>query len=596
SGAVAAAQAAADEGRPHVVVADPAHRAALWRIREAGAGLVTRLADGSQAWPGWEDATVPPDRLGDYLRGFADLLAEHRRQGSVYGHFGEGCVHVRIDADLLTSAGRRDFRRFLEQAADLVVSHGGSLSGEHGDGRARSELLDRMYPREVLDLFARFKEIFDPHRLLNPGVLVDPRPLDADLRPGRERQLPVSLALAHDGGSLAAATRRCVGVGACRQLAGPGVMCPSFQVTRDEKHSTRGRAHLLAEMLAGDLVTGGWQSSELHEALDLCLACKACASDCPVNVDMASYKAEFLHQRYRHRLRPRWHYALGGLPLAARVAGLAPTVANRAAPLLARLGGVSTARPLPRFVAYRPPELPPGPAPRGVVLLWPDTFTRSFEPHVVHAAARVLTAAGFAVRLPRGTLCCGLTWIATGQLSIAHLVLRRTLRLLRSAIAARVPVVGLEPSCVATLRSDLTELLPDDPAATALARLVRTLAEVLRDRAPSWRPPGRNRDALQQVHCHQHAVLGHDADDALLRAAGVRVRRASGCCGLAGSFGYQRGHEEISSALAERSLAPMVRACPDALVLADGFSCRLQISQTTGRRALHLAELLDGQR
>ncbi|MDQ4020366.1 MAG: FAD-binding oxidoreductase [Actinomycetota bacterium] len=593
--AVAAARAAAaDATRPHLVVADPAHRAALWRIREAGAGLVTRLADGSQAWPGWEDATVPPDRLGDYLRGFADLLAEHRRMGSIYGHFGEGCVHVRTDADLLSSAGRRDFRRFLEQAADLVVAHRGSLSGEHGDGRARSELLNRMYPREVLDLFARFKDIFDPDRLLNPGVLVDPQPLDADLRPGRERDLPVSLALTGDGGSLAAATRRCVGVGACRQLEGPGVMCPSFQVTRDEKHSTRGRARLLAEMLAGDLVTGGWQSSELHEALDLCLACKACASDCPVNVDMASYKAEFLHQRYRRRLRPRWHYALGGLPLAAWVAGLAPAVANRAAPWLAKLGGVSTVRPLPRFVRYRPPKLPSGPAPRGAVVLWPDTFTRSFDPQVVHAAARVLTAAGFAVQLPRGTLCCGLTWLATGQFGIARMVLRRTLRLLRSELGAGVPVIGLEPSCVATLRSDLTELLPDDLAAAALAEQARTLAEVLRERAPDWQPAERDRDALQQVHCHQHAVLGHDADDALLHAAGVRVQRASGCCGLAGSFGYQRGHEEMSSALAERSLAPAVRARPDALVLADGFSCRLQVSQTTGRRALHLAELLDG--
>ena len=593
--AVAAARAAAaDATRPQLVVADPAHRAALWRIREAGAGLVTRLADGSQAWPGWEDATVPPDRLGDYLRGFADLLAEHRRMGSIYGHFGEGCVHVRTDADLLSSTGRRDFRRFLEQAADLVVAHRGSLSGEHGDGRARSELLNRMYPREVLDLFARFKDIFDPDRLLNPGVLVDPQPLDADLRPGRERDLPVSLALTGDGGSLAAATRRCVGVGACRQLEGPGVMCPSFQVTRDEKHSTRGRAHLLAEMLAGDLVTGGWQSSELHEALDLCLACKACASDCPVNVDMASYKAEFLHQRYRRRLRPRWHYALGGLPLAAWAAGLAPAVTNRAAPWLAKLGGVSTVRPLPRFVRYRPPKLPPGPAPRGAVLLWPDTFTRSFDPQVVHAAARVLTAAGFAVQLPRGTLCCGLTWLATGQFGIARMVLRRTLRLLRSELGAGVPVIGLEPSCVATLRSDLTELLPDDPAAAALAGQARTLAEVLRERAPDWQPAERDRDALLQVHCHQHAVLGHDADDALLDAAGVRVQRASGCCGLAGSFGYQRGHEEMSSALAERSLAPAVRARPDALVLADGFSCRLQVSQTTGRRALHLAELLDG--
>ncbi|MFN2494860.1 MAG: FAD-binding and (Fe-S)-binding domain-containing protein [Pseudonocardiaceae bacterium] len=592
--AAAARSAAAAARRPHLVVADPAHRAALWWIREAGAGLATRLADGSEAWPGWEDAAVPPDRLGAYLRDFAALRAEHGRRGCTYGHFGEGCVHVRTDADLLTEAGRRDFRRFVEQAADLVVAHGGSLSGEHGDGRARSELLDRMYPPEVLDLFGRFKGIFDPHGLLNPGVLVDPRPMDADLRPGRERDVPVSLAFARDGGSLAAATRRCVGVGACRQLDGAGVMCPSFQVTREEKHSTRGRAHLLAEMLAGDLVTGGWRAAEVHDALDLCLSCKACASDCPVNVDMASYKAEFLYQRYRHRLRPRWHYALGGLPVAARLAGLAPGMANRVAPLLARLAGVSTARPLPRFARYRPPVLrTSSPAPRGEVLLWPDTFTRSFDPGVILAAARVLGGAGFAVRLPTRTLCCGLTWIATGQLDVARRVLRRTLRVLRAELAAGVPVVGLEPSCVATVRSDLTELLPDDPAAAALARQTRTLAEVLGERAPDWQPPRRACDVVQQVHCHQHAVLGHRADDALLRAVGVRVRRVTGCCGLAGSFGYQRGHEEVSAALAERSLAPAVRRAPDALVLADGFSCRLQILQTTGRRALHLAHLLD---
>jgi FAD/FMN-containing dehydrogenase/Fe-S oxidoreductase len=591
----AARTVAAAAGRPHLVVIDPAHRAALWRIREAGAGLATRLADGSQAWPGWEDATVPPDRLGGYLRGFAALIAEHGRKGSVYGHFGEGCVHVRLDFDLLSSSGRRDFRRFLEQAADLTAAHGGSLCGEHGDGRARGELLGRMYPAPVLDLFSRFKAIFDPDGLLNPGVLVDPRPLDVDLRPGRERPMPVSLALGHDGGSLAAATRRCVGVGTCRQLDGPGVMCPSFQVTREEQHSTRGRAHLLGEMLAGDLVTGGWRSAAVHEALDLCLACKACASDCPVNVDMASYKAEFLHQRYRWRLRPRWHYALGGLPLAARVAELAPAIANSVAPLLARLGGVSTARPLPRFARYRPPQVRSGSVSRGAVLLWPDCFTRSFHPLVVHAAARVLTVAGFTVQLPRATVCCGLTWFATGQFGMARLMLRRTLRVLRKAIAAGVPVVGLEPSCVAMLRSDLVELLPDDLVATALARQASTLAEVLYQRAPDWQPPRRDHDAVQQVHCHQHAVLGHEADDALLRAAGVRVRRASGCCGLAGSFGYQRGHEELCDALAERSLAPAVRTSPDALVLADGFSCRLQIAQTTGRRAVHLAELLDSE-
>jgi Fe-S oxidoreductase len=369
-------------------------------------------------------------------------------------------------------------------------------------------------------------------------------------------------------------------------------MCPSFQVTRDERHSTRGRAHLLQEMLAGDLVTGGWRSSEVHEALDLCLACKACASDCPVNVDMASYKAEFLHQHYRHRLRPRWHYALGWLPLAARVAGWAPGLANRVAPLLARLAGVSTARPLPRFARYSPPTLPTGPATRGRVVLWPDCFTRSFDPQVLPAAVRVLWSAGFAVSLPRGAVCCGLTWFATGQLTVARAVARRTLRVLRTELATGIPVVGLEPSCVATLRSDLAELLPGDPAATALAGQVRTLAEVLRERAPDWQPPRADRDAVQQVHCHHHAVLGHDADDALLAVAGVRVRRASGCCGLAGSFGYQRGHEEVSRALAERSLAPAVRAAPGALVLADGFSCRLQVSHATGRRAMHLAELL----
>lgn len=589
----AARLVASEAGRPHLVVSDPEHRAALWRIRESGAGLATRLPGDVQAWPGWEDATVPPERLAAYLRDFTDLLADHGRQGPVYGHFGEGCVHVRVDADLLTASGRHDFRRFMERAAALVVAHGGSLCGEHGDGRARGELLDRMYPPDVLELFARFKTIFDPDRVLNPGILVAPRPLDADLRPGRERPAPVSLALDRDGGDLAAATRRCVGVGACRVLDGPGVMCPSFQVTREERHSTRGRAHLLAEMLAGDLVTGGWRSAEVDAALDLCLSCKACASDCPVNVDMASYKAEFLHQRYRWRWRPRWHYALGGLPLASRVAGLAPSVANAAAPWFARLGGVSTQRPLPRFVRYRPPVPAAGSSVHGSVLLWPDCFTRSFDPPVVHAAARVLAAAGFAVRLPRGTVCCGLTWFVTGQFGMARLVLRRSLRLLRAALAARAPVVGLEPSCLAMLRSDLVELMPQHPAARALAERAQTLAEVLAQRAPEWRPPRRERDAVRQVHCHQHAVLGHDADDALLRAAGVQAHRAAGCCGLAGSFGYQRGHEQLSTALGERSLAPLVRARPGGLVLADGFSCRAQIAQLTGRRALHLAELLD---
>jgi FAD/FMN-containing dehydrogenase/Fe-S oxidoreductase len=588
---------AAQAARPHLVVSEAAQRAALWQLREVGAGLATRLPDGTQAWPGWEDATVPPHRLGAYLRDFADLLAEHRRRGAVYGHFGEGCVHVRLDVDLLTEAGRRDFRRLMQDAAELVAAHGGSLCGEHGDGRARSELLDRIYPPAVLALFAQFKRVFDPDRLLNPGVVVDPRPLDADLRPGREREVPVSLALRRDGGSLAAATRRCVGLGACRRLGGAGVMCPSFQVTREEKHTTRGRARLLGEMLAGELITGGWRSPEVHEALDLCLACKACASECPVSVDLAAYKAEVLHQRYRWRPRPRWHYALGGLPVAARLAGLAPSLANRAAPVLARLGGVSTSRPLPAFARYRPPAVGDGRAPRGAVLLWPDCFTRSFDPQVVHAAARVLAGAGFAVRLPRGTVCCGLTWYHTGQFGMARLVLRRSLRLLRPVLAAsELPVVGLEPSCVAMLRCELGELLPDHPEASALAARVSTLAQLLVTGAPAWRPTRCEVDAVRQVHCHQRAVLGHEADDLLLRAAGVRVHEVAGCCGMAGSFGYQRGHEQLSQALAQRALAPAVRARPSALVLADGFSCRLQVRLVTGRRPLHLAEVLDQAR
>ncbi|MCA1822498.1 MAG: (Fe-S)-binding protein [Pseudonocardia sp.] len=320
--------------------------------------------------------------------------------------------------------------------------------------------------------------------------------------------------------------------------------------------------------------------------------CVWLGSGCGGPPDAAGWRAVSATSAGTRNCPLRWHHTLGGFPLAALVGSSAPAVANWVAPRLAGLGGISTARPLPGFARYRPPS-EGGRGSRGAVLLWPDCFTRCFDPQVIHAAARVLAAAGFTVRLPRGTVCCGLTWFTTGQFGIARLVLRRSLRLLRAALAAGVPVVGLEPSCVAMLRSDLVELLPDHPAAAVLAQRVHTLAEVLRQRAPDWQPPERPDNAVQQVHCHQHAVLGHDADDALLRLAGVRVRRASGCCGLAGSFGYQRGHEELSAALAQRSLVPAIRAMPGALVLADGFSCRQQIVQTTGRRALHLAELLD---
>ena len=595
---------AADSGRPNQVVIDPAHQRALWRIREEGAGLATRTAEGLEAWPGWEDACVPPERLGDYLRAFAELQRSYGRLGTVYGHFGEGNVHVRLDFDLLTPAGIAEYRRFIESAAALVAEHGGSLSGEHGDGRARGELLDRIYPPAVLRLFERFKAVFDPDGLANPGIAVRPARLDADLRSGPTRQVPTFLGFPADGGDLSRAIRRCIGVGACRRTDGAGVMCPSYVVTRDEQHSTRGRARLLAEMLDGRLIRDGWQSTEVRDALDLCLACKGCLSDCPVNVDMASYKSEFLYQHYRHRMRPRDHHALGRLPMWTRLAprGLSATVmgSRRLSKLAARIAGVSTERPLPvpareslrSWLATRPRPL--GEPPRGTVVLWTDTFTNSFDPHVGRAAVELLESIGFAVEMPSRPVCCGLTYLATGQLPAARRVLLRSLGTLRRHLEAGVPVVGLEPSCTAALRSDAAELLPP-PEAQLLGDGVLTLAELLVRNAPDWTPqPAPPRPVVWQTHCHQHAVLGTTADAELLARAGVNVvARPSGCCGLAGSFGYQRGHEALSVALAERALLPALEAAgPDAVLLADGFSCRLQTTQLSDTPPLHLAELL----
>ena len=589
------------------VVGDPAAQAVLWRCRRDGTGLATRRADGSEAWAGWEDAAVPPERLGEYLRGLDELLARYGYSGASYGHFGEGCMHLRIDFDLNTDRGVARYRSFVERAADLVASLGGSISGEHGDGRARSGLLARMYPPEALALFAQVKRLWDPAGLLNPRVIVDPPPVDAGLRFPREgRDLNTLLAFPGDAGSFAQAQRRCVGVAKCRQSGG-GVMCPSFQVTGDETHSTRGRAHLLAEMIRGDLVTDGWRSTEVRDALDLCLSCKGCLSDCPVNVDMATYKAEFTHQHYRGRpwARPRSHWSMGWLPVLARLAGRLPRLVNavtgsRLAPALKRLGGIAPERELPRFpdrtfsdwFANRPPA--DRDAPNGPVLLWPDTFTDRLAPEIGRAAIAVLEDAGFEVRLPGRGVCCGLTWVSTGQLRVAQRVLRRSLDAIGDDLRAGVPVIGLEPSCTALFRHDAVQLLPDDPLAAAARTQVRTLAEVLTERAPGWRPPRVAGDALLQVHCHQHAVMGTAADRALLRAAGVRLTVPdSGCCGLAGNFGFERGHYEVSRAVGERVLLPAVREAPEATaILADGFSCRTQIAHGTPRRAMHLAELL----
>ncbi|MGW6968089.1 FAD-binding and (Fe-S)-binding domain-containing protein [Streptomyces zaomyceticus] len=571
------------------VVRDPAGQRALWRIREDAAGTATRMPDGVEAWPGWEDCAVPPARLGAYLREFRSLLAEFGLRGVPYGHFGDGCVHVRIDFDLWTEQGVREFRRFSEAVADLVVAHGGSLSGEHGDGQARAELLPRMYGEELVGLFGAVKDVWDPDGGLNPGMLVRPRPLDEGLR-------FTGLPLVGVGREAA----RCVGVAKCRVAgpgSGPGVMCPSYRVTGEERHSTRGRARLLHEMALGEVVTDGWRSEEVREALDLCLSCKGCRSDCPVGVDMAAYKAEFLDRHYAGPLgvlrRPRSHWTMGRLPHWLDLFGRALNPAM-GLPFAARLAGVTPERAMPRvaersFVSWFADRG----APRSAALtLWPDTFTDHLAPQVGRAAVRVLEAAGLGVALPRGRVCCGLTYVSTGQLGAARRVMRRSLDVLEGRPEAGGPVVVLEPSCAATLRTDLPELLPDDPRAARLAASVRTFAEVLESLAPDWEPPRLDRPVTGQTHCHQHAVLGDAADRRLRDRAGLTGTLAGGCCGLAGNFGFEPGHYEVSVACAEDQLLPALSAAPAAEVLADGFSCRTQIGHLTERRGRHLAEVL----
>jgi Fe-S oxidoreductase len=613
----AAARLIGDAGCLDSLVVTGAPARALWRVREDGAGLGSRTPDGAPAWPGWEDAAVPPRQLGAYLRDFAALMAEHGLDGLSYGHFGDGCLHIRIDFPFSSAPGR--YRRFVAAAAQLVGKYGGSMSGEHGDGRARSELLPAMYSAEAIEVMAAVKAIFDPGNVLNPGVLVDPAPLDANLRVPQARPLNRGLGFAysHDGGDLAAAAHRCVGVGKCRAdtTGSGGVMCPSWLATRDEKDSTRGRARVLQELANGSLVRG-FAAAELAGSLDLCLSCKGCSSDCPAGVDMATYKAEVLYQRYRRRPRPPAHYSLGWLPRWARLASAAPGLANAAlrvpglAGLAKRMGGIDTRRPLPKFAAQtfrawfaaRPEAragtvLAPGgttpPSPPGTpVLLWVDTFTDYFTPEVGHAAVRVLEAAGYSVRIAAEPVCCGLTWISTGQLDGARRQLRRSLDALDPAIAAGVPVVGLEPSCTAVLRGEITELLPGDPRAARVKAATRTLAELLAGTA-DWEPPDLSGvRAVAQPHCHHHAVMGWHADSALLARAGAEVTAVGGCCGLAGNFGVERGHYDVSVAVAETALLPAVRAAGDAAVLADGFSCRTQLDQLARVSGIHLAQLL----
>jgi len=584
----------------------PESQKRVWEVRESGLGVSALMPSGEHAWEGWEDAAAPPERIGDFLRDEAALLRKHGYHTTYYGHFGQGCVHLRINFDLETAEGIRNFRSFMEEAADLVVRYGGSLSGEHGDGQSRAELLPKMFGDELVAAFREFKSIWDPDWKMNPGKVVDPYRLDENLRLGvtyEPRPVKTHFRFPNDQGSFAKATLRCVGVSKCRRTTS-GTMCPSFMVLREEKHSTRGRAHLLFEMLRQDSPLKLWRDESVKEALDLCLACKGCKGDCPLSVDMATYKAEFLAHYYEGRLRPRSAYVFGLLPYFAPMASRAPGLINffTQTPLLRDIGkaviGMAPERQMPIFAAQtfqawfsqREKPNPSGPP----VILWPDTFNNYFYPQTLQAATEVLEAAGCQVLVPTAELSEGRTLYDFGMLSLAKHLLKRVLSELKPQIESGVPLVGVEPSCVSVFRDELVNLFPDSQDARRLSQQSYLLSEYLVQKVDGYQPPQLRRRAVVHGHCHHKAVMTMAADERLLSAMGLDYTVLdSGCCGMAGSFGYEKDHYDVSLQVGERVLLPAVRAAPkDALIVADGFSCRQQIAHATDRRALHLAQVM----
>jgi len=583
----------------------------VWEVRESALGATSHVPGEPLNWEGWEDSAVAPEKLGGYLRDLRKMMAAYGYKGSLYGHFGHGCVHTRINFDLQSKDGVAKFRKFIEEAADLVVSYGGSISGEHGDGQSRGELLPKMFGPQLVQAFREFKSAWDPEWKMNPGKLIEPYKLDDNLRLGAAYspwQPETKFKFAADHGSLAEATLRCVGVGKCRREEG-GLMCPSYRATHEEEHSTRGRAHLLWEMTQGEVIPDGWRSEEVKKSLDLCLACKGCKSDCPVGVDVATYKAEFLSHYYEGRTRPRSAYAFGNIDLWARLASYAPGITNLTTqlPFLRDISkfvaGISQQRSIPAFapetfkswyhrrqhnaVPKQDPNAPP-------VLLWPDTFNNYFLPGTAKAAVEVLEAAGFRVIVPKANLCCGRPLYDHGMLDRAQSLLLKILDELSPEIEAGIPVVGLEPSCVAVFRDELVNLFPHDERAQALSRQTFLLSEFLETRAKNFPLPRLNRKALLHGHCHHKSLMKMTSEEAVLRRLGVDFQApAPGCCGMAGSFGFEPEKYDLSIAIGEMELLPAVRQAPhDWLILADGFSCREQIAQSTPRRALHLADVL----
>jgi FAD/FMN-containing dehydrogenase/Fe-S oxidoreductase len=601
------------------LVRDKGEVGRFWKVREAsnGATAVIPGSPGSHdgrptihTHEGWEDAAVHPRVLGPYLREYRALLEKCGFQAWFYGHFGEGVVHQRVTFDLESAPGLRKFRSFLEEAADLVVRFGGSISGEHGDGHGRAFLYEKMFGPELVGAFREFKTLWDPDGGLNPGKLVDPYPPEAFLRLGvdyRAKARPAYFRFQDDDGSLEIATQRCVGVGACRKLDA-GTMCPSYQVTREEIHSTRGRAHLLFEMLQGEMLADGWRNRAVKESLDLCLACKGCKSECPTNVDIATYKSEFLAHHYRGRLRPLRQYAFGYIDKWARLASHAPRLANAVDGLPGVRQAVREAlhlapgRKLPRFADEsfvrwlgRQPARPPGS--RGEVVLFADTFNNYFHTGPARAAWEVLGDAGYTVQVPqtRRHLCCGRPLYDFGLLESAARYLRRILEALGPQIDAGLPVIMLEPSCASVFRDELRNLLPDDARGARLRNQTFAFSEFLERKEAAYDPPKlAGRKAVLHGHCHHKSVLRFAAEESLLKRMGVAAQSLdSGCCGMAGPFGFERDKFEISQALGERVLLPAVRgAGAETLVITDGFSCREQITQNTLRRPLHIAEVV----
>ncbi len=580
----------------------------IWKIRENGLGATSKIPGQPDFYPGWEDSAVSPEQLGSYMRGFEKMLQEYDYKASLYGHFGQGCLHCSIDFDLFTEEGIAKYRRFVTEAAHLCVAHGGSLSGEHGDGQARGELLPIMFGDDLVAAFGKFKAAWDPRDRMNPGKVIHPYKLDENLRWGAGYAPPqpaTHFSFLDDNGSFAYAANRCVGTGKCRKHD-EGVMCPSYMATRDEKDSTRGRSRMLFEMIGGDPLHGGWKNEAVKDALDLCLSCKGCKGECPVNVDMATYKAEFLSHYYEGRARPRSAYAFGLMPWLARLASLVPGIANATTqtPLLRdamkALAGAAPQRRLPMFASQTFRQMFASRAPRNAqmpeVLLWPDTWNNHFHPTTAMAAVDVLEDAGFRVRIPKIQLCCGRPLYDYGMLGLAKSMLERIVKVLAPDIERGVCIVGLEPSCVSVFRDEMPNLLAGSAIAKKFAAQTMLLGEFLEKYAPDYAPPKLERTVVAQQHCHEKSVLDKGAAGArMLRKLGVDVSYPdSGCCGMCGAFGFEQGdHYDVSTTLGERALIPAVRAAaPDTIIVADGFSCREQIAQMTGRQALHPVQVM----